>query len=90
MGFFDWARGVTNSLPVVGGISSAIFGDPSQEGVQDAYAKAQEQQRMQRANMMQARMNAMNQSAMAFGPRNDMLGQMMGKQGPAMDLGPML
>jgi len=45
---------------------------------------------MQRANMMGGRMQAMNQAALAFGPRNDMLGRMMGQQGPAFDLQPML
>jgi hypothetical protein len=91
-GFFDWGRSLVNSLPIVGGITSSLWGDPAQEGVQDAYKKAQEEQEKQRAYMMQGRMNAMNQGALAFGPRNQMLGEMMGK-GPgqnAMDLGPML
>lgn len=90
MGFFDWGRKLVNGLPVVGGITSNLWGDPSQEGVQDAYGKAQQQQAQQRAYMMDGRMNAMNQAAMAFGPRNQMLGQMMGQQGPAMDMTPML
>lgn len=90
MGFFDFGRRFINGLPGVGGVMTNLWGDPSQEGVQDAFSQAQQQQQMQRANMMDARTNAMNQSAMAFGPRNQMLGQMMGQQGPLMDLGPML
>lgn len=92
MGFFDWGRGFINSLPIVGGVTSSLWGDPGQEDVQDAYKKAQQEQEKQRAYMMQGRMNAMNQGALAFGPRNQMLGEMMGKgQGQnAMDLQPML
>lgn len=90
MGFWDWSRNLTNSLPVIGGVSSAMFGDPDQEAVQRAYQQAQEEQRKQRAYQMDGRMNAMNQGALAFGPRNQMLGQMMGQQGPTMDLGPMM
>ena len=93
MGFFDWGRSFINSLPLVGGVTSSLWGDPSQEGVQDAYKQAQGQMAQQRSNVMDARMNAMNQGAMAFGPRNQMLGQMMGQRGPnaqAMDLKPML
>jgi hypothetical protein len=90
MGFFDFGRKFINGLPGVGGITSNLWGDPSQEGVQDAYKKAQQEQAMQRMNMMDSRMNAMNQGALAFGPRNQMLGQMMGQQGPAMDMTQML
>ncbi len=90
MGLLDFGRKFINGLPIVGGITSNIWGDPSQEAVQDAFKQTQEQQAKQRAYSMDARMNAMNQGALAFGPRNQMLGQMMGQQGPAMDLGPML
>lgn len=92
-GFFDWGRSFLNSLPGAGGILSSLWGDPSQEGVQDAYKKAQQMMAQQRSNQMDSRMNAMNQGALAFGPRNAMLGQMMGQKGPnpqAMDLTPML
>ena len=90
MSFWDFGRRFVNSLPGVGGITSSLWGDPSQEAVQDAYAKAQEEQAKNRSFNMDARMNAMNQAALAFGPRNQMLGQMMGQQGPLMDLNPML
>jgi hypothetical protein len=92
MGFFDWGRGAINKIPIYGSIASAIWGDPGQEDHQDSLKKAAEEKEKMRAYMMDARMNAMNQGAMAFGPRNQMLGEMMGK-GPgqnAMDLGPML
>lgn len=92
MGLFDWGRGLINKIPVYGGIASAVWGDPGQEDHQRAMAKAEEEKKKQRAYMMDARMNAMNQGALAFGPRNEMLGEMMGK-GPgsmAMDMGPML
>lgn len=90
MGFFDFGRKFVNSLPGVGGLTSALWGDPSQEAVQQSFQQARDDMAKQRANMMGARMNAMNQGALAFGPRNQMLGQMMGQQGPLMDLGPML
>lgn len=90
MGFGDWIRGVGNSIPIMGGMLSSIWGDPSQEAHQRSFDQAQQLLAQQRANQMQGRMNAMNQAALAFGPRNQMLGQMMGQQGPAMDLGPML
>ncbi len=95
MGFnpFDFGRSFVNSLPLVGGITSSLWGDPSQEAHQDAMRKAQGMMAGQRSNMMDARMNAMNQGALAFGPRNQMLGQMMGQRGPnaqAMNLQPML
>lgn len=92
MGLFDFGRKFVNSLPGVGGITSSLWGDPSQEAVQEAFGKSREEMAKQRANMMDARMNAMNQGALAFGPRNRMLGEMMGMgQGQnLMDLGPML
>lgn len=89
MGFFDFGRKFINGLPIVGGITSNLWGDPSQEAVQKAYGQAQEDQAKQRAYMMDARMNAMGLGMQAFGPRNEMLGQMMGKQGPLMDLNKM-
>lgn len=83
-------RRFMNSLPGAGGFLTSLWGDPGQEAHQKAMQQAQEMLKMQRSNQMDGRMNAMNQGAMAFGPRNDMLGQMMGKQGPAMDLAPMM
>lgn len=93
MGFFDWGRSFINGLPLVGGVTSNLWGDPSQEAHQDAMQQAQGMMGQQRSNMMDARMNAMNQGALAFGPRNQMLGQMMGQRGPgaqAMNLAPMM
>lgn len=92
MGFFDFGRKFINGLPLVGGVASSLWGDPSQEAVQKSFEEAQQLMAKQRANMMGTRMNAMNQGALAFGPRNQMLGEMMGKgQGQnLMDLGPML
>ncbi len=91
MGFFDWGRQFLNNLPG-GGVLSNLWGDPSQEAHQKSFDQAQQQMAQNRAFMMDGRMNAMNQGALAFGPRNQMLGEMMGK-GPnsqAMDLAPML
>lgn len=90
MSLWDFGRRFTNSLPLVGGVSSALFGDPGHEDMQAAFQKAQQDLARNRMYNMDARMNAMNQSAMAFGPRNQMLGQMMGQQGPAMDLQSMM
>ncbi len=92
MGFFDFGRKFINSLPGVGGMATTLWGDPSQEAHQRSFEQAREEQEKMRAYLMDARMNAMNQGALAFGPRNQMLGEMLGK-GPgqnAMDLGPML
>lgn len=92
MGFFDWARGAINKIPIYGGVASAIWGDPSQEAHQESFQKARGMLDMNRADQMDSRMNAMNQGALAFGPRNQMLGEMMGK-GPGqelMNLDPML
>lgn len=90
MGLLDFGRKFINGLPIVGGVASNLWGDPSQEGVQKAFGQARHDMAVNRSDMMDARMNAMNQSAMAFGPRNQMLGQMMGGQGPAMDMSQML
>lgn len=92
MGFLDFGRSFLNKIPVTGGLTSSLWGDPAQEDVQKSYEQAQQQMAQQRSGMMDSRMNAMNQGALAFGPRNQMLGEMMGK-GPGqnlMDLGPML
>jgi len=88
--FTDFGRKFLNSLPGAGGVLSSLWGDPSQEAHQRSFEEAQRMMREQRSNMMDARMNAMGQGALAFGPRNQMLGQMMGQEGPAMDLNPML
>src|SRR4029450_2503522 len=90
MGLFDFGRKFFNSMPLVGGITSNIWGDPSQEAHQRSCEQSGEDLAKQRAYMMDARMNAMNQGALAFGPRNQMLGQMMGQSGTAMDLSQML
>ncbi len=90
MGLFDFGRKFFNSMPFVGGITSSIWGDPTQEAHQRSFEQSREDLAKQRAYMMDARMNAMNQGALAFGPRNQMLGQMMGQSGPAMDLSQML
>lgn|SRR5512139_34234 len=89
----DKGRNLAGGLPFVGGMFKGIFGDPEQEAMQRAYEEARKQMAQQREFNMDGRMNAMNQGALAFGPRNQMLGQMMGQRGPgaqAFDLAPML
>lgn len=86
MGAGDSFRNFGNSLPFVGGMMSSIWGDPEQEAAQRAYRQAQEAMKKQRFYNMEARNNMMSQGKLAFGPRNEMLGQMMGQQGPAMNL----
>lgn len=86
-------RDFLNSIPVAGGLLSNLWGDPDQEAHQRSYRQAQEQMAKQRAYQMQARTNMMNQGAAAFGPANQMLGQMMGQRGPgaqALDLSQIL
>lgn len=88
----DKGRNFAGGIPFVGGMFKGLFGDPEQEAMQRAFAEAQQKMAMQRNNMMDSRMNAMSQGALAFGPRNQMLGEMMGR-GPnsqAMDLAPMM
>lgn len=91
MGFLDFGRQFLNNLPG-GSVLSNLWGDPSQEAHQRSFEEAQRMMEQQRANQIDGRMNAMGQGALAFGPRNQMLGEMMGK-GPnsqAIDLNPML
>lgn len=90
MGFLDFGRSFINTIPGIGGLTTSLWGDPSQEAHQQSFQQARQMMDQQRSGMMDARMNAMNQGALAFGPRNQMLGQMMGGQGPLMDLAPML
>jgi hypothetical protein len=88
----DQMRNFLNGIPFVGGMFKGLLGDPEHEAMQRAMAEAKEVLTRERAFSMQGNVNAMNQGALAFGPRNEMLGEMMGK-GPgqnAMDLGPML
>lgn len=88
----DPIRNFLNSIPFVGGMFKGILGDPEHEAMQRAMEEAKQVLTRERAFNMQGRINAMNQGALAFGPRNEMLGEMMGK-GPgqnAMDLQPML
>lgn len=92
MGFLDFGRSFLNKLPFTGGLTSSLWGDPAQENTQQSFDQAQQMLAQQRSGMMDSRMNAMNQGALAFGPRNQILGEMIGK-GPGqnlMDLGPML
>lgn len=93
MSFWDSLRSIGNSLPFTGGITSSIWGDPSQEKHQRSFDQAKQMLDKQRAYNMDARGNMLNQGALAFGPRNQMLGQMMGQRGPdaqAMDLSQIL
>lgn len=91
MGLFDFGRKFVNSLPG-GGVFASLWGDPSQEAHQKSFEEAQRMLKDRRSDMMDSRMNAMNQAALAFGPRNQMLGEMMGmgKGANAMNLAPML
>lgn len=90
MSVWDFTRNLFNSLPVTGGITSALWGDPNQEAMQRGFQQSREELARQRAYQMDSRMNAMGQAASAFGPRNQMLGQMMGMGGPAYDLSQIL
>lgn len=88
----DKGRNFLGGLPFVGGLFKGVFGDPEQEAMQRAMKEAQLKIAQQREYQMGGRMNAMNQGALAFGPRNEMLGEMLGKGrgNPAFDLAPML
>lgn len=89
----DKGRNFLGGLPFVGGMFKGLFGDPEQEAMQRAMEEARKQIGQYREYAMDGRMNAMNQGALAFGPRNQMLGQMMGQRGggaQAFDLAPML
>lgn len=75
---WDKTRSITNSLPIVGGLSSAIFGDPNQEDHQKQMEAAAQRIKQYRPMAMQGRMNAMNQGSLAFNPLNELMSQMYG------------
>lgn len=90
MGFLDWGRNFLNSMPLTGGITTSLWGDPDQERVQKAFEQSQQDLAKQRAYQMDSRSNMLSQGALAFGPRNQLLGQMNGQEGPLMDLSQIL
>ncbi len=87
--WWDKTRSGMNSIPIVGGLTSSIFGDPDQEDHQANLERAQAQINGYRPQAMQGRMNAMNQGALAFGPLNQLMGQMYGK-GAMQNMKPMM
>ncbi len=78
MSAWDGFRNITNSIPGVGGLTTAIFGDPKQETKQKAMAKAAADANKYRAELLPSRLNAMSQMSGAFEPMNNMLGKMYG------------
>lgn len=78
-----------NSIPIVGGLSTAIFGDPNQEAHQQQLAQNKADIAAYRPEVLRARLNAMNQGALAFNPLNNLMGQMYG-QGAQMDMKQMM
>ncbi len=78
MSAWDGFRNITNSIPGVGGLTTAIFGDPKQEAKQKAMQRAAQQSNQYRAELLPSRLNAMSQMSGAFEPMNNMLGKMYG------------
>lgn len=73
-------RSSFNKLPFIGGIGEALWGSPEQEEMQRQMARAQQQYREYRPQIMEARMNAFNNTSNAFSPVNNLIGQMYGQQ----------
>jgi hypothetical protein len=71
-------RRLVNSIPVVGGIGSSIWGDPDQEAHQKAMKRASGQAAQYRPELMNSRMNAISQMSQAFEPMNQMMQQVYG------------
>lgn len=78
-----------NEIPLVGGLLGGIFGNPEQEAHEKALKRAQQEMFQYRPEALDARMNAMHSMAGAFGPANNMMGQMYGS-GAQMDVGSMI
>lgn len=78
-------RSFVNSLPVVGGVFESIWGSPEQEAKQAAMEQAKQAMFAYRPMAMDTRMNAMQNSAAAFGPMQQLMGQMYG-QGAQTDM----
>jgi hypothetical protein len=72
------ARSFFNSLPVAGGLFESLWGSPEQEAKQKAMAEAQQAMFAYRPVAMDARLGAMNNMSAAFGPMQQLMGQMYG------------
>jgi hypothetical protein len=79
MSFWDSMRSGVNSIPIVGGVTSGVWGDPAQEAHQKQLEQNKKQLQQYRPVNMQGRMNAMNQSALAFEPLQKLMAQMYGQ-----------
>ena len=73
-------RSGINKLPFIGGITEGLFGSPEQEEMQRQMQKAQQAYQQYRPQVMEARMNAFNNTSNAFNGTNNLIGQMYGQQ----------
>lgn len=79
-------RSFMNSLPVAGGLFESLWGSPEQEAHQKSMEQAKQAMFQYRPWAMDAGMNVMNNQAAAFGPMQQLIGQMYGN-GAQMDFG---
>jgi hypothetical protein len=84
----DKGRSFAGNLPIVGGLAKSVFGDPAEEKHQRAMQQVAAAAAQRRPEMMQSRMNAINQMSQAFEPMNRMTAEMngMGPDARMMDI----
>lgn len=74
------ARSHFNALPIIGGIGESIWGSPEQEEAERTAAKIAAELEASRPERADQRMRAMNQSALAFQPMQQLMGGMYGPE----------
>lgn len=80
MSAWDRARSHHNQLPIIGGTFESIWGSPEQEEVESTTARIAKELEDSRGGRAQQRMNAMQQSSLAFNPLTQLMGGMYGPQ----------
>lgn len=74
---FDIRRPL-NAIPVIGGLGTAIWGDPDQEAHEAAMKKMSAAAAQYRPELMNSRMQSISQMSQAFEPMNQMMQQVYG------------
>lgn len=92
MGFGDRARSFVNAIPGVGGLTTALFGDPAQEAHARAMREASSAAAKRRPELMNSRLQALSQMSQAFEPMNRLMAEYngMGPNSKMMDIQSMI
>lgn len=77
-GIVDSGRSFLNSLPIAGGIFEGLFGSPEQEAHARELARVKAAYEAYRPEMQANRFGAMQNQSAAFGPMQQLMGQMYG------------